>query len=294
MDKQHPLTTEVHDILQSTEGPGFEPGSALHQSPLAQPVIEEGVGLAPGSTTPPVREEAASPASGEATEAASPPPTFKHNPEDTVPEQSLGGGSFEPPPEWNGDMEIPAGHARQAADTLLGITDNMLELGSGFFVKIKKHQEFYDFEEILQVVEEQNEKNLRRMRLDDEDKALLRPLLILILKKRAKQLTPEQQLMGAVLSILMKKARIMMEVRTENELLTERILDIIREERADGSPKQEAPADDTDPPEDPEPAEPPRPEERETGLDPLTENLLEVADDEEPPENKPDDAEERT
>ena len=113
----------------------------------------------------------------------------------------------------------------------MGVTDNVLEVGGGFFIKIKKHKEFYDFEEVIQVIDGQNERNVKRMKLDKEDKALLRPLLAAMLKKKTKQLTPEQQLIGAVLSILMKKARVVMEIRAENEILVDRILDIIREER---------------------------------------------------------------
>ena len=52
-----------------------------------------------------------------------------------------------------------------------------------------------------------------------------------MLKQKAKQLTPEQQLLGAVLSILMKKGQIVMEIKAENEILVDRILDVIREEK---------------------------------------------------------------
>ena len=135
------------------------------------------------------------------------------------------------------DFELPTGHAKQAADTLLGMTDNVLAVGSGFFVKIKKHKDFYDFEEIVQVIDEQNAKNVKRIKLDEEDKILLRPLLIAILKKKAKKLTPEQQLLGGVLSILMKKAQVVMEIRAENEILLDRILEIIREEKANAMPE---------------------------------------------------------
>ena len=104
-------------------------------------------------------------------------------------------------------------------------------------MKIKKHKDFYDFEEIVQVIDEQNAKNVKRIKLDEEDKILLRPLLIAILKKKAKKLTPEQQLLGAVLSILMKKAQVVMEIRAENEILLDRILEIIREEKANAMPE---------------------------------------------------------
>jgi hypothetical protein len=147
------------------------------------------------------------------------------------------------------------------------MTDNVLAVGSGFFVKIKKHKDFYDFEEIVQVIDEQNAKNVKRIKLDEEDKILLRPLLIAILKKKAKKLTPEQQLFGAVLSILMKKAQVVMEIRAENEILLDRILEIIREEKANAMP---------------EPAyEPAMERDEESQEDELENTVLEVAQDEE-------------
>lgn len=139
-------------------------------------------------------------------------------------------------------FELPTAHAKQAADTFLGMADNFLEIGGGFFVKVKKHNDFYDFEEIVQVIDEHNAKNVKRLRLEKEDKALLKPLLVEVLKKKAAKLTPEQQLMGALISILVKKAQIVMEVRAENEILVDRILNIIREEKsmvAEGSSEED-------------------------------------------------------
>lgn len=152
---------------------------------------------------------------------------------DDVPEQEIGEGNFEDhPDDFTGEeFELPEGHAKQAAETILGMADNVLAVGGGFLIKIKKHQGFYDFEEIIQVIDEQNEKNVKRIKLDKEDKILLRPLLISLLKQKAKKLTPEQQLLGAILSILMKKTQIVLEIRAENEMLTQKILDIIQEEK---------------------------------------------------------------
>ena len=68
--------------------------------------------------------------------------------------------------------------------------------------------------------------------LDEEDKALIRPLLIEVLKKRAKRLTPEHQLIAVLASIMIKKAQAIMEIREQNEILTERILEAIQEEKS--------------------------------------------------------------
>ncbi|MAQ76891.1 MAG: hypothetical protein CL613_11250 [Aquimarina sp.] len=129
------------------------------------------------------------------------------------------------------DFELPTATAKQAADTILGMANNVLAVGGGYVVKIKKHKEFYEYDEINELIDTQNEKNVNRIKLDKEDKALLKPPLVQVLKKKAKHLTPEQQLMGAALSIVLKKAQTVMEVRAENEALVERILDIVREEK---------------------------------------------------------------
>ncbi len=153
-----------------------------------------------------------------------------------APEQDINGNGFDADEDdtvTDQDFEVPLAQANQAADAILGMSNNVLAVGGGYFVKIKKHQEFYEFEEIIQVVDEQNNKNVERIKLDKEDQALLRPLLAQVLRKKAKKLTPEQQLMGAVISILMKKAQIVLEVRAENNLLENRILDIVRQEKGE-------------------------------------------------------------
>lgn len=129
------------------------------------------------------------------------------------------------------DFEMPLSQANQTADALLGITNNMLTAGGSFFVKVKKHQEFYEFNEIVEVIDTQNEKNIQRILLDKDDKALLRPLLSQVIRKKAKQLTPEQQLMGAVASIMIKKGQTVMEIRAENKILENRLVTIIKEQK---------------------------------------------------------------
>jgi len=165
-----------------------------------------------------------------------------------APEQEINGNGFETEAEdtvSDNDFEVPLAQANQAADALLGMTNNVMAVGGGYFVKINKHKEFYEFDEIIEVIDKQNDKNVERVKLDKEDQALLRPLLAQVLRKKAKKLTPEQQLLGAVVSVLMKKAQVVMEVRAENNLLEERILDIIREEKG-YSDQDEVEDDDTE------------------------------------------------
>lgn len=302
------IEEEVQEVLnQTTDKVEFEEPLDPQSSPLNQPVVENEIGhTKPEPKKESVKEpvpKAEEPVAAvqekveeEANTSKEDELNFEANETDNVPEQEIGSGTYneqleeELSNDEGENFELPSGHARQAADTILGMTDNIMAVGGGFFIKIKKHKEFYDFEEVIQVIEEQNEKNIKRLKLDEEDKILLRPLLISMLKRKAKKLTPEQQLLGAVLSILMKKAQVVMEIKAENEILVERILDVIREEK--GYSDQDLDE------EEPEPTpEPPKPEPKQTvviepeeeieeveveqeEVNPLKNAIMEVAEDE--------------
>lgn len=254
---QDKITKEVQDALTaSPEEINFEQLQNEDSSPLNQPVIEKDIGgerpaeteeekqkswnvwkpekehktideLEPGRSGNTQKDYRSTVEANVEQEKAKEPLD--------APEQEINGNGFDTEEEndtvTDNDFEVPLAQANQAADALLGMTNNVMAVGGGYFVKINKHKEFYEFDEIIEVVDKQNEKNVERVKLDKEDQALLRPLLAQVLRKKAKKLTPEQQLMGAVVSVLMKKAQVVMEVRAENNLLEERILDIIREEK---------------------------------------------------------------
>lgn len=303
------IEEEVQEVLnQTTDKVEFEEPLDPQSSPLNQPVVENEI----GHTKPESKKESAKEpvskaeepiAAAQEIEEEEANPTkeeelnFKDNETDNVPEQEIGSGTYNEQLEEEllndegENFELPSGHARQAADTILGMTDNIMAVGGGFFIKIKKHKEFYDFEEVIQVIEEQNEKNIKRLKLDEEDKILLRPLLISMLKRKAKKLTPEQQLLGAVLSILMKKAQVVMEIKAENEILVERILDVIREEKgySDQDLEDEEEPEPTPEPQKPEPEQVvvTKPEEEieeveveQKEVNPLKNAIIEVAEDE--------------
>lgn len=213
----------------------FEPIPEENDSPLAQPVVQKSdtsgdVNAAKNETKNP---------SGTAEEKKEEPKAKQEAPSD-APEQEI---NADPLPEGEkkesgsssgneeGEFSMPLEHAGLMADSIIGTINNtVLEVGAGYFVTISKHKDFYDFEELIQVIEEQNTKNIKRIKLDEEDKALLRPLLIHILRKKAAALSPEKQLLMVAISIIIKKAKVVVEIRMENQILVERIRDIIRKE----------------------------------------------------------------
>ena len=209
------ISKEVEEVLKQ-ENPEFETISDEDSSPLNSPIAEKDIAGSSDQAEYEWQHKTDTDAEPDA------PEQIINEDEGIYEDDSI---------EDQEEFELPTSHAKQAADTFLGMADNFLEVGGGFFIKVKKHADYYEFEEVVQIIDEHNDRNIRRLKLEKEDRVLLRPLLIAVLKKKAKKLTPEQQLAGAVLSILMKKAQIIMEIRAENEIMTDRILYVIREER---------------------------------------------------------------
>ena len=255
MAEEKNIAQEVQEVLtQNSEEIVFEEIQNENSSPLNQPVVEKDIGgetpvdnQVPNNSWNVWKPENDTDTPDDTKATTSTDTDFRNEAKTRIekekqqepldaPEQEINGGEnaeneIDEESVESNDYEIPLTQANQAATAILGITNNVIAAGSGYFVKIKKHKDFYEYEEVIQVIDEQNEKNKERVLLDKEDKALLQPLLAQVLRKKAKKLTPEQQLMGAVASILLKKGQVVMEVRAENSLLEERILDIVGQEK---------------------------------------------------------------
>lgn len=144
----------------------------------------------------------------------------------------------DPPQEDPNPAPIPDAMLQLAAGSILNTVDTLIGLGAGYFVKIKRHKEFCEIEEVIQVIDAQNEKNVKALQLDAEDKAMLTPILVQVLRKRGKAPTPEQQLLMITLTILMKKAQLFLQIRSENQEMTERLLEAIRQTKEETTAPQ--------------------------------------------------------
>lgn len=235
------------ELLKGDEKLAFEQVAGEESSPLNEPVEENSIGFdqkqanvqrvsfqnqnqneqESESSVPKQKENAVSAKAPEVKKEEQQDDYYQSEEKD-APEQEIGSGGGKENSGAAEEFELPDEHAKMAAESFLGIADNLIEVGGGFFIKIRKHKDFYEFEEIIQIIDQQNEKNVNRIKLDEQDKMLLRPLLVMVLKRKAKRLTPEQQLIGVAISIIVKKAKIVMEVRAENEILVERMLEIIK------------------------------------------------------------------
>ena len=126
---------------------------------------------------------------------------------------------------------VPFEMLKLAANSIFATANNIIGLGAGYFVKIKKHKEFFELDEVIHLIDAQNEKNVNALKLTQDDKDMLMPLVVQVLRNRAKLPTPEQQLLMITLTILMQKARVFMQIRQENQEMTEQILVAIRASR---------------------------------------------------------------
>lgn len=208
----------------------FEPIPEENAGPLAQPVVNKNAADTMAAKNETQQNNQSSTQGPKQEQQPQAKEEFTDAPEQEF-EEPTEEEKQEKPGQESGEFSMPLEHAQLMADSIIGTINNtVLEVGGGYFVTIRKHKDFYDFEEIIQVIDEQNVKNIKRLKLDEEDKALLRPLLVHILRKKTAALSPEKQLLMVALSILIKKAKVVMEIRAENEMLVERIRDIIRKE----------------------------------------------------------------
>lgn len=253
------IAQEVQEVLTNPDEIPFEAIQGEESSPLNQPVIEKDTGGEKSDVTNPNWNVWKPVDSNLSEEKNQEPKDFREATEGAIahekaqepldaPEQEIGDEIIEDVVISNDKEEafISMPQATQAADALLGMANNLIEVGGGYFVKINKHEAFFEFDEIIQVIDDQNSSNVERIKLDAEDQALLRPLLAQVLRKKTKKLTPEQQLIGAIVSILMKKAQVIMEIRAENSLLENRILQIVKDERSGEPEKSEVKNDSQD------------------------------------------------
>jgi len=241
MEKE--LTNEIEAAL--TQDPDTIPLESVQDvasSPLNQPIKEKDI--AQTTTIPNTATSTQADPDDYRTQATQDQHQEKANEPLDAPEQEIGTAAdpVETTSTQNETTSFEDQQATMVATAMLGMADNLLAVGGGYFVKIKKHPEFYDYEEIVEIIDTQNEKNINRIRLDEDDKALLTPLLAQVLKNKSQQLSPEQQLLGAVISIVIKKAQIVIEMRSENKSLESRILDIVRAEKVADSPTVKDPA----------------------------------------------------
>ncbi|MCB9448666.1 MAG: hypothetical protein H6585_10015 [Flavobacteriales bacterium] len=265
-----------------TEQPGdvdFEEIPDEASSPLSQPVVEN----KEEATVNKAEEEKKVQQPSEQQPAGDPLPDDQE-PVNDAPEQEINtsGESHEQQDigaaQQPADFELPKENAKGVVEVIFGSVNNIIHVGAGFFVKVKKHEDFYDFEELIEVIDDQNERNIRRIKLDEEDKTLLRPILIRILQQKSKVMTPEQQLLMAIVSIIIKKAQVVVEIRKENDMLYHRFLNTIQRSR--NIPEKDDDAD-TEPEENLEPEqeeEASEVEESNDDKDGFSGQVMEVAD----------------
>lgn len=186
-------TKEVQTIL--SQEPEFETSISPDDSPLLRPIVDK------TASGPEVNS----------------PFDFPQNsgPMD-APQQPIG----EPEKEKKASepqAEIPTDAAMFAAKTFLGMFNNVVALGAGRFIRLEMKEDFYDIEGFATFVDEHNQRNLQRLKLDEEDKEMLQPLIAEMIRKYAVQISVEKQLVAVVVNILIKKAQLFMSLRAENK-----------------------------------------------------------------------------
>ena len=189
MAEEKNIAQEVQEVLtQNSEEIVFEEIQNENSSPLNQPVVEKDIGgetpvdnQVPNNSWNVWKPENDTDTPDDTKATTSTDTDFRNEAKTRIekekqqepldaPEQEINGGEnaeneIDEESVESNDYEIPLTQANQAATAILGITNNVIAAGSGYFVKIKKHKDFYEYEEVIQVIDEQNEKNKERVLL---------------------------------------------------------------------------------------------------------------------------------
>lgn len=217
---------EIQDALKA-QNPELEQITPASESPLNTPVIEKDI-----ADVLEDKSEKDSTADSESTNFRAQAVSEAQNEKNTTeqaPEQEI---NFSIDNDEFSDTtfsEAAAPFTDQISQTVVGVTDNLIGIGGSYFVKVDKKGHFYEHDEIIQMVDTQNEINIERIKLSENDKMLLMPLLSIVLAKRAQNVTPEQQLLGVIISIIISKIQIVKDIRKDNQALEARIIQIIEE-----------------------------------------------------------------
>lgn len=234
---------EIQEALeQGFEQMEFEPIPTEQSSPLNAPVKQGEVGEGVVNLSRPPQQvayasvEAPESIRSESDRVEEAPPEMDFEEPLDAPEQEIGEDYNEPhQDEGHEGLEAMDGldeHIDMNADSFLGMANHLLEMGASPFVKVKKPKEVLNSRRASNRIDEQNQRNIDRLKITDEDKAIIKPALKAVMKKRAKALTPEQLLMAWGVSYLARTATMIPEIRKENKLLHEAILEDLRAEKA--------------------------------------------------------------
>lgn len=250
-----PVNEETEQIEKAFgEEIEYEEIAGVESSPMNEAVKQGEVSEGKITTNEQTTDEGKSAVEAENAENDLPPELLKEfendsKPPTDAPEQEINASEELEDAEPNEEaetLEVKSGlsdadhHAGIAADSLIGVADNLLETGGGFFITIKKSKNYYDFDKkigfdkadpnsLSAKIDEFNERNIKRIKLDAEDKRQLKPVLREVLKRQTKAMTPEQQLMALGISILVKKGKAVIEMRNESKALKNHFDDVVKE-----------------------------------------------------------------
>lgn len=244
IDMKHPnessFQDEIHAALSvSEENIPLEGNLPADESPLNEPVSEGDIGLNQPTDTQTRqnnRPEACRIEHSEAVDSQESP--FDTSGTDTAPPHqetdSIKDQDDRPEPLNERQLGVQA-------DSYLGMVIYLIDMGGGFLVKMKKHPEFCEFEEIVEMIDQMNEQNMKHIQLSEEEKNMLWPLIIEVLRSSTKQMSTQGHLLMSGAVILLTKIRVAMSIHSEMKVQTQNILEAIREKSPSKPSETEVP-----------------------------------------------------
>lgn len=185
--------------------------------------------------------------------------TQEFEPSPPPPEDDPNYADTHQPNDTSGDlnsMNIPRGSAEElvkwGAKTLNYLIGNFGSL----IINIKIKPEYHSIRDhettAAKIIKEFNESNAEKLKLDDEDIAMLTPPIVRLLQEKGiKGLTAGEELMLAVAMVAAKKVKVIVEIRGEGKRLEKRFDSMIQ--YMSGFKQQEPASKETETPQEQEP-----------------------------------------
>lgn len=130
-----------------------------------------------------------------------------------------------------GGFTLPGGTPEQMIDWAFNGVNLLVRTYGKPVVSIKVHEEFRAYPQMVDTIEDANERNVEKIIFTKQEIELIKAPAVKVMNEAGvKGMTPKEELLAACAIVAAVKAKQISDIRKENKMLTQEIIQFIREE----------------------------------------------------------------